>query len=480
MSLRYFWGLVNLKYLKSTGEIVKTTLIGHACLLIQSNDTTVLTDPVWFDDLWEEVNVLCPQIELKKEKVPRVDILNLSHRHQDHFDVRTLAYLARNDQILGPDSVVLVSNDEILQEVLRELEFKNIRVVEDFVPMEIKGLTLTPTPSLNPDDFPEHGLLVNDGEVTIWNQVDTIVNPEIIKYIHKLYGQVDFAHHRFLPLLEGNFTFHKDVNLPFDEYSSFLKVVAALQPKFVVPGSAAFRYKDEYGFLNQYSFPTTQEQFLRDLSDFCPGIQCSTFFSGDEAVITTSGTKIHRQNSEFVGIKEDDSYRVEFKPVAEVTPIRTRTADKAERENEKSAVVDFIENKFLNRIQECEYFDIWIKWKIVYQLEVFGKDESDVWSIDFDYEEPKITRGSLGKINIYEGISFSELYKFINKRGNWDYAGVAAQYRTYNTVYRVNQGSFEFFPPEKKFPNPLFEIFPSNKEMDREKYMKDVRRWKGT
>ena len=214
-------------------------------MLIQSKETTILTDPVWFDYLWEEIHVLCPSIDLDKSQIPPVDVLNISHRHQDHCDVRTLAYLIKNKMILKSDVTVLVPKDDILIDVLKELEYKKVRVVVDFEPIEIGDVTLTPTPSLNEgDSFPEHGLLVHDGEVTIWNQVDTIVNPEIISYIHKLYWQIDFAHSRFLPLLEGNFTHHKAVGLPFDEYSSYLKVTAALRPKFVVPGSAAFRYRD--------------------------------------------------------------------------------------------------------------------------------------------------------------------------------------------------------------------------------------------
>ena len=49
--------------------MIKTTLVGHACLLIQSKETTILTDPVWFDYLWEEINVLCPSVVLEKDKV---------------------------------------------------------------------------------------------------------------------------------------------------------------------------------------------------------------------------------------------------------------------------------------------------------------------------------------------------------------------------------------------------------------------------
>ncbi|HJO56612.1 MAG TPA: MBL fold metallo-hydrolase, partial [Nitrospinaceae bacterium] len=127
--------------------MIKTTLIGHASMLIQSREATILTDPVWFDYLWEETNVLCPSIELGLDKIPPVDILNLSHRHQDHFDVRTLAYLAQNKSILKPDVMVLVPKDDILIDVLKELEYENIQVVEDFEPIRLLDVTLTPTPS---------------------------------------------------------------------------------------------------------------------------------------------------------------------------------------------------------------------------------------------------------------------------------------------------------------------------------------------
>ena len=459
---------------------MNTTLISHACLLVQSRGTTLLSDPVFFDYLWEECNVQCPSINLNLNKIPKVDILYISHRHQDHFDIRTLAYLAGEADILAPDAVVLAPRDEILLEVLRELGFKNVVVVEDFKTMEIKGLTLTATPSLNKQDyFPEHGLLIHDGEVTIWNQVDTIVSPDIIKYMHRLYGQLDFAHVRYLPLLEGSFSFHNPLELPMEEYSSFLKVASACRPKFAVPGSAGFKYRDEFGFLNQYSFPTTQEQFLKDLADFCPSIQGSVFYPGDKAVITPQGVEIQKSASDFVEIKENDGHKVEFKPVAEVPPIRTLTKDKAEHEKEWQAIVDFIENKFVDMLVQKKAVQSWVEWKVVYQLEVFGQEGSEIWCLDFGGEDTDLIKGRIGKINLYEGIASSELYNLIENRTSWDYVGINGQYRTFKDIYRVQLGEFEHWVKvDKKFPQPLTEIFPAGAEMDRAKFMRDVTRWK--
>jgi UDP-MurNAc hydroxylase len=458
-----------------------TTMISHACLVIESRGTTLLTDPIFFDYLWEECNVQCPSIDLDLAKLPKVDILNISHRHQDHFDIRTLAYLAGDAGILAPDAVVLAPRDEILLEVLEKLEFKNITVVEDFKALEIKGLTLTPTPSLNKQDyFPEHGLLVHDGEVTLWNQVDTIVSPDMIKYMHRLYGQLDFAHVRYLPLLEGNFSFHLPLELPMEEYDSFLKVAAATRPKFAVPGSAGFKYRDEFGFLNQYSFPTTQEQFLRDLADFCPEIKTSVFYPSDRAVITPGGVEMQKAASEFVKIRVNDGHKVEFKPVAEVPPIRTRTQDKAQHEKEWQAVVDFIENRFVDLLVEKKAVRSWVDWKVVYQLEVFGQDGSEIWCLDFAGEDAAIIKGRVGKINLYEGIACSELYSLIQNETSWDYVGINGQYRTFKNIYRIRMGEFEHWTrTDDEFLQPLTEVFPAGAEMDREKFMRDVERWKG-
>jgi len=460
---------------------METTLISHASLLVQSGNTTLLTDPVFFEYLWEECNVPCPSIDLDLEKLPRVDVLNISHRHQDHFDIRTLAYIASSKTILAPDAIVLAPRDEILLEVLKELEFKNVTVVEDFKAIEFKDFTLTPTPSLNQQDyFPEHGLLIHDGSVTIWNQVDTIVSPDIIKYIHRLYGHPDMAHMRYLPLLEGNFSFHNTIELPMEEYSSFLKVASACRPKFVVPGSAGFRYRDEFEFLNQYSFPTTQEQFLRDLKEFCPEINSSSFYPGDVATITKEGVRISSGSSDFIKIKENDGHKVEFKPVLEVPPIRTLTKDETEHNKEWIEVVDFIENQFVNKVIQKKAVQHWVEWQVVYQIEVFGQEDSQIWCMDFTGEDASIIKGRVGKINLYEGIACSELYRLIHNDTSWDYVGINGQYRTFKDIYRIRSGEFEKWEGQgrEKFPQPLTEIFPAGQEMDRDKFMRDVKRWK--
>ena len=451
---------------------MKTTLIGHACIVFESKETTLLSDPCLFSLHFEELNYYFPRVEINRDKFPRPDAVYISHRHQDHFDIRTLAYMPKDLKILCPD-------DPVILKCLKELEYQDVTVVKDFEPVKVKNLTLIPTPSLTRDYYPEHGLIIQDGEINVWNQVDTVVSPEIIQYINRLCGKVDFAHVRFEPLLEQNFTYHKDSVLPFEEYSSFLKVAGALSPKFAVPGSAGEHFFDRAEFLNHFVFPVTQEQFIMDLEAFSPEIRSSTFTPGDVAEISASGVKIHRQQTDFVTRQEDDIFRTAFNPVYEVPRIRTLTEDPEQRTKEKAAVTSFIEEgKFIEKVTQSDVMEALQHWGIGYRLELFDEDHSDIWSIDFS-KTPVFQKGYFGKVNLYEGIGYSEFYRLIQGETNWDFVGASGQYRTFHNAYRVAQGNFEFYPQEKKFPQPLQEVFPIDQEMDQEKFMKDVRRWKG-
>ena len=104
--------------------------------------------------------------------------------------------------------------------------------------------------------------------------------------------------------------------------------------------------------------------------------------------------------------------------------------------------------------------------------------DSRSWNIDFRDKKIRVDKKSPGKINLYEGIAAFDLLKLINGNTSWDYVGLSGNYRTFSNIYRVGPETFEFFPIDRPFPLPLLQVFPSNQEMDRKKYMKDVLRWK--
>ena len=134
----------------------------------------------------------------------------------------------------------------------------------------------------------------------------------------------------------------------------------------------------------------------------------------------------------------------------------------------------------LDLLVEKKAVQSWVDWKVAYQLEVFDQNGSEIWCLDFAGEDANIIKGRIGKINLYEGIACSEFYSLINNETSWDFVGINGQYRTFKDIYRIRTGEFEHWTKtDKKFPQPLTEIFPAGKEMDRTKFLRDVKRWKG-
>jgi N-acyl-phosphatidylethanolamine-hydrolysing phospholipase D len=77
------------------------TWVGHSTFLIQTNGVNILTDPVWSN----QVGPL-PGIGPKRQtppaiswdKLPRIDIVLISHNHYDHLDKRTVLRLESDFQ----------------------------------------------------------------------------------------------------------------------------------------------------------------------------------------------------------------------------------------------------------------------------------------------------------------------------------------------------------------------------------------------
>ena len=142
----------------SENKILKTSLkpritfINHSTFLIQVDGVNILTDPIFSDRSsplqWiGPKRVIAPGID--KEKVPKVDIILISHNHYDHLDTNSLKYFKNRDnpKIFGGLGIGNVNkNFEIIelkwwQEVKDEV--KNEKIMLAFTPSQhFSGRTL--------------------------------------------------------------------------------------------------------------------------------------------------------------------------------------------------------------------------------------------------------------------------------------------------------------------------------------------------
>lgn len=82
---------------------LRITYVNHATVLVQLENLNILTDPVWSDSVGP-TSWLGPERHkapgIPLEKLPKVDVVLISHNHYDHLDVPTLERLAERDQPL--------------------------------------------------------------------------------------------------------------------------------------------------------------------------------------------------------------------------------------------------------------------------------------------------------------------------------------------------------------------------------------------
>jgi L-ascorbate metabolism protein UlaG (beta-lactamase superfamily) len=102
---------------------VTAAWLGHATVLINFFGLNILTDPVFFDRCGIRIPPLTigPKryvaCALSPEKLPRIDLILLSHAHFDHFDLRSLRKLSR-------DAVVVTA--KYTADILRGIPFREV------------------------------------------------------------------------------------------------------------------------------------------------------------------------------------------------------------------------------------------------------------------------------------------------------------------------------------------------------------------
>ena len=92
------------------------TWIGHATVLIQLDGKNILTDPIW-SDRCSPVSFAGPKRFTKPgidiEKLPKIDIIVISHNHYDHMDLPTLKILHKK---FNPKIFVGLKNKKFLED----------------------------------------------------------------------------------------------------------------------------------------------------------------------------------------------------------------------------------------------------------------------------------------------------------------------------------------------------------------------------
>jgi L-ascorbate metabolism protein UlaG (beta-lactamase superfamily) len=98
------------------GAAMRFSFVGHASFLVQTAGLNILLDPVWSDRMSPvsfagPLRVNPPGIAF--DKLPKIDVVLVSHGHYDHLDLATLSRLARAHD---PRVITPLGNDTIMRQ----------------------------------------------------------------------------------------------------------------------------------------------------------------------------------------------------------------------------------------------------------------------------------------------------------------------------------------------------------------------------
>jgi UDP-MurNAc hydroxylase len=456
---------------------MKINLIGHASLLVETKDCKILMDPLLYNPaVTVGFQDICPQRQVFQDLVPKFDILVISHKHIDHFDIRSLANLPK-------DVDVLIPKDKFMETCLRKLGYRHIYTLKDFNEVRIGSTRLVATRSEN--RVPEFGMVFADPDGVLWNQVDSIITSQTISKVKSRYPEIDFLLAAWQPLLQLEYQHNKSTSFPYSTYSNILKLISLIAPKAVAPGANGFKHINGSSWLNQIVFPITQAQFCQDLRKICPNLQDKIFSlnPGDIVALDKKEATYTSQQSSFVQTLFDDRDRLHFAPTnlnSKLIDDNPEGYDLQKMESTIETEISLHLTEFIHQNQD-KFFLEYFHWQVIYQLEVVFPHKSDKWYFDFSENTIKCRRGTSPLANFLSTIAASGFFGLLQGYKGWDYVNLGGYYRSYQKVYRATPYGIvrAVDNPETSVPDPLMLKFPYQKIYQQTRNY-EIARWSNT
>jgi UDP-MurNAc hydroxylase len=415
---------------------VRVTLVGHASVLVELEGATCLMDPVLGDPFEDGTVVSCPQRHVELDELPAIDILIVSHRHPDHFDVASLAQVSRDADAMCPPDPVIVH-------ALRELGFAHVHPVVVMAPILGPDFELLPTRS-ELTSIPEMGMVFRDRSGTVWNQVDTLLSDATIDAVRNRFPTVDLL---LAMYASQNFEFFESraTGFPLETHRRNLETVLRIAPRVVIPASAGFRFSDDHGWLNAFLFPISRERFVADLARLEPELDCRVLDPGDVVVIGTDGhIALRRSASPVARTEARDTARLAFDPTAPVPPLADSNPDRYEPIRLESLAVGLVhrvgEWAASRTAAEDRVIRAYREYRVRYRIGLVFPDGTERrFDIDFTTGQAQLCEVGAGgpEADLVHRISASALAGWAEHRRS--FFSVRATSRRFGTVYALGR-----------------------------------------
>ncbi|WP_291286918.1 MBL fold metallo-hydrolase [Flavobacterium sp.] len=181
------------KYEKYTGDSMRIRYFGHACILIETKEHSIVLDPVLSYTYESDVS------RFTYDDLPdEIDYVLITHGHHDHILMETMLQIRHKvKHIVVGKSIGGAIQDPSLNLLLRNLGFENIIELEELQTISaIDGIKITGIPFIGE----HHDIHINsklsyhvelDGYSLLAVADSCNQSPELYEHVHEIIGDVD-------------------------------------------------------------------------------------------------------------------------------------------------------------------------------------------------------------------------------------------------------------------------------------------------
>jgi L-ascorbate metabolism protein UlaG (beta-lactamase superfamily) len=175
------------------GNYIRTRYFGHACILIESKDVSILSDPVisygYNSDISRFTYADLPDV---------IDYVVITHNHQDHILIETMIQLRHKiKHVIVPRNGTGALQDPSVKLMLNHLGFKNVIEIDELDAIEMPGCTITGLPFLGEHSDLDirtkmcHHVRLQDNLSILLAADSCNHEPKVYEHIQKVIGDID-------------------------------------------------------------------------------------------------------------------------------------------------------------------------------------------------------------------------------------------------------------------------------------------------
>ena len=370
------------------------------------------------------------------------DVIVVTHRHPDHFDLPSLDALAQR----YPEAVVLTA-DVLVGQTCQRLGFRHVSLLGPWQHLPLDGAALLTTPSYC--DVEEWGVMLATDDGVVWNQVDTELRDQVRPVLARaaelldrpaLAERLELGIVRWQPLLQVNAALGRATAFPARGYGAELDRIAACRAQALIPGAAGSQLVPAEHWLNRFAYPVSPERLRRDLARRCPDAAVYPARVGASWRLH-EGTVTPDEDNPLVEITDTTDGR-RFRPLE-----RPPLTDPNPGGQSTAALRAIIDPWIRDALGPAALRHVGPRGGAVLALEVVYPDQTDQWTLAVEADRLRLHHGGEDgaeqEPDLRNAIAASDLADVIAGRAPWGRPLLAGRLRSCGALYTVDEGGLK-------------------------------------